>query len=216
MKTPIQLATFPVLALLTALPVATPETRADGIPFDLERMEITCPHTIFDMTPEQVEEADALGTFTLTSEQWAQMRKKTPGYPKRLTVLTYQWNDCTCGLAGHLSIRLPGNRIGVLDEIDCGPEQLLGFHIEKHEGLSLRMDHRGQFYLDGKLIPFAIVKQAISDELEQLKATEKKNGGFFLGLRLPAGMTPESVTLATRIGTLSAMVEEAKGDIWVH
>ena len=215
MKAPYRIATASFLALLTAFLVAAPETHADGIPFNPARMEITCPHTIFDMTTEQVEEANALGTLTLTSEQWATMRKKTPGYPKRLTLVTYQWNDCTCGITGYLSIRLPGNRVGVLNEIGYGPEQLLGFHIKQHEGLSLSMDHRGQFYLDGKLIPYPTVKQAIATELERLQSVEETGGSFFLSLQIPAGMTRESVTLADRIETLSGMVEKVDGNVWV-
>ena len=216
MKAPLSLAPTTALVLLTTLLLSVPETRADGIPFNRKRMEITCAHTIFDMTPEQVEEADALGTFTLTSTQWATMRKKTPGYPKRLSVVSYQWDDCTCGIQGYLSIRLPDNRIGVLNEIGYGPEQLLGFHIKQHESLSLSMDHRGQFYLTGKLIPYPMVKQAIQDEIDRLQSTGKPHGGFSLGLMIPAGMTRESVTLATRIETLSAMVETVNGNVWVN
>ena len=190
------------------------DSRAEGIPIDLTRTKITTDHKVFSMTADQVEEAVAFRTVTLTAAQWADMRKEFPGFPKRVEVVTHQYNDCSCGLSSAFGIWLPDRKLGIptrwlkKDKITTSIE-----HGLKTKGFcAINVDHRGQFYKDGKLVPFAVLKEQIRAGIKGYMAT-KDGVHIQLFVGYPAEMNEKSVTLAARVGELRKMVEEVGGSL---
>ena len=142
---------LPLLALL--LPSVL---LADGLPIDSDTGKIFVPHQFIKISATQQEEITTLGTFTLTSEQWSELRKVRKGCPKRFSaVFPRDWNDCTCGAeSGAWAIDWGDHTVAVLLEtVPEDPAVELRTSIADHGGAWLTMDARGQFYYEGVLIP---------------------------------------------------------------
>jgi len=104
----------PIPLLLTSLFAAAALACADGIPVNRKTGEVTVAHTIVSLTPEQVEETQSLGTFTLTPEHWREIRAKSPTCPKRFeNIFTAEFNECCCECGPYVIARAP-DRFAVL------------------------------------------------------------------------------------------------------
>lgn len=206
----------PMLALALLVAIGLPAvSHADGIPYDRKNNRITTEHTLFSMTPDQVEEAEALRTITLTKKQWATMREKVPGYPKRLTLISHRHNDCTCGITGYYAIWLPENQFGVFDGVPTRIDALVRNRMYHEGALSVTMDARGQFYFNGQLVPYPSLKKQIPAGIEAWKEKGEEVHHLSVAISIPAGMTEKSVTLATRIREIRALFDEVGGSSWV-
>lgn len=146
---------------------------AEGL--HIENGKLLESHTTITLTDGQAEEIDALGTLTLTSDQWARLREKYPACPKRFDLIVpITENTCTCGLTD-IIVRFSRNKAAVLDRgIDAealgelrsmfkGELMTLGSRWNRssmHE-MQLRMDERGQFYFSGMLLPFEVLLEVV-------------------------------------------------------
>ena len=211
------LTTITCLLALSALSL-----RADGIPVDHKTNKVLIPHVMISLTPEQKEETQTLGTFTLTTEQWKTLRAKAPATPKRFEeVLPVTWNDCTCGIEGPYVIQFPDDRVAVLlYDGEAMSEEQWSHQLFSSTGIGLRANERGEFYHSGRLVPFPMLLKALSsppvylDRDENGKLTKKEteeghsyHSQFYLYVSLPMGAKPNDAVYATRLKKLAAIAD---------
>ena len=183
-----------VLLLLLAFPA-----RGDGPPIDHKTGKITYPHSVVDLNSTQANELDTVGTVTLTSEQWAALRKVSKATPRRIQeVIPVTWNDCLCGVHGDYGIALGPKRIAILHR-NWNPGSL-AWTFAHTESLELRIDRRGQFYFRDALIPYPTLLSGFSEaSAERKSVTGQSSRKPSLFVRLPLGMDEKSVTLKSRL-----------------
>jgi len=196
--------------------------RADGIPVDRETNKVLIPHIIVSITPEQKEETQALGTFTLTTAQWKALRAKAPEMPKRFDeVIPVTWNDCTCGVEWPYVIQFPDDKMAILlgDGLAMNREEW-SEQLYSDTGIGLRANERGEFFHDGKLVPFPTLLSALSSPPKSLSRDKngklfkpmtdegyKYDSQFFLYVSLPVGAKPTDAIYATRLKKLAAIAD---------
>lgn len=196
---------------------------ADGIPLDRKTGEVTVPHTIVTLTAEQVEETQTLGTFTLTPEQWREIRAKSPQCPKRFNnVVPVTWNDCTCGLEEGYVIALSRDRVAVLHEgtsavsINTVSNEL----FKNRRVTTLRLNERGEFHLGGILVPFPTLLKAFavlpegekSDDQGKLHVTVSEDGSVYhclrgLDVELPVDAKPTDAVFSSRLKQIASAAD---------
>lgn len=185
---------------------------ADGIPVDRKTGKVEAPHTIVTLTAEQIEETQALGTFTLTAEQWRNIRQKSPQCPKRFNnVLPVTFNDCLCGIDGEYVIALSRERIAVLHYGDAGVSvESVRYKLFSNGTTSLRMNDRGEFYVDGKLVPFPTLLKAFATPPDAAKGSKDGSGSTntrWLVVELPVGSKPTDAVFESRLKEIAAAAE---------
>ncbi len=177
---------------------------SDGIPVDRKTGQINVDHTIIRISKDQTEEIEAIGTLTLTNVQWEQLRKIGPNCPKRFNnVLPITWNDCTCDMSPYV-IQISKDSIAVIHfEINGDAGRELVYSLEEStEWISLSVDHRGQFYFKGILIPFESLLATISTTKIKIKSDGKAEKQRFVYIHKPIGMTEKSPQLESRLKKL--------------
>ncbi|MES2660310.1 MAG: hypothetical protein V4689_16930 [Verrucomicrobiota bacterium] len=198
------------LSLLLALLITSSSlVLADGTPVDRKTGKVTSPHSVVSLTEEQVEETQTLGTVTLTPKQWREIRQKFPQCQKRYSNLVpVTWNDCTCGFEGGYVIALSRDRIAVLH---CGTSDMgmrtLRYELALSGNIMLRMNERGEFYLDGRLIPFPMLLEALVTPPED--AGGKK--GRYLEVELPFGSKQTDAVFEPRLREVAAAADKIWG-----
>lgn len=179
-----------------------------GLPINRKTHEVRVPHVTLTISESQTEEIDSLGTLTLSSEQWQQLRAISPNCPMRIEeILPVTYRDCDCGLAGvFFGIQLSTNRVAVThSEIAHGSDgSNVRRAIESGKDLILRMDKRGQFYYGGALIHFEDLLKLIAD-------TAKADRMRMLGVVRPLGVKRDSSVAKER---LDALYKAAAGTGW--
>ena len=204
----------PITLLITSLFASATLILADGIPLNRDTGEVTVPHTVVPLTAEQVEETQTLGTFTLTPEQWREIRAKSPQCPKRFNhIVPVTWNDCTCGMEDGYAIVLSRDRVAVLhDSISGVSVEMVSYGLFKSSNITLRVNERGEFHLDGKVIPFSTLLKAFAAASESAK---RDNGGrenpshFWLNVELPAGVKPTDDVYESRLKQIADAADKA-------
>jgi hypothetical protein len=203
-----------IRSFISVLVVSLLPAHADGIPVDHETGKITCDHTVISLTADQIEETQLLGTFTLTPEQWKSLRQKAPSTPKRFeTILPVTYDDCCCGLEGPYVIALSKDRVAILHG---GRDQVTAEEIRyrlygEESMVVLRLNERGEFYLDGTLVPYRVLLSALAaspphakrNQNGSLVVTVSENGesyqcGRIIVLKLPFGAKRTDAVYATR------------------
>jgi hypothetical protein len=214
----------PITLLIKSLFATASLALAEGIPVDHDTGKVTMPHTIVSLTPEQIEETQTLGTFTLTPEQWRKIRAKSPQCPKRFhTVLPVTWNDCACGVEEEYVIALSRDRIAVLGYADSSAsvESVRRELFKNHRVTSLRMNERGEFYAGGKLVPFPTLLKALAtppndakrNEAGSLVVTATEDGREFsesrwLVVELPVGAKPTDAVFESRLRQIASAADQ--------
>lgn len=210
----------PITLLIMSLFASASPALADGIPVDRETGKVDVPHTIVSLTAEQIEETQALGTFTLTPDQWRAIRAKSPRCPKRFnTVLPVTFNDCCCGIDEEYVIALSRDRIAVLHGGDSGVSVGAVRHelFKDRRVTTLRMNERGEFHLAGTLVPFPTLLGAFDtppegakrNEQGQLLVTVSEHGSVYtcsrgLAVELPMDAKPTDAVFASRLKQVAA------------
>lgn len=205
----------PITLLITSLFASATLVLADGIPFDRDTGEVTVPHTVVSLTAEQVEETQTLGTITLTPEQWREIRAKSPQCPKRFNhVVPVTWNDCTCGMEDGYAIVLSRDRVAVMhDGISGVSVEMVGSGLFKSSSITLRVNERGEFHLDGKVIPFPILLKAFAAASEKAKrdnGAPQYHSSFWLNVELPAGAKQTDAVYESRLKQIADAADKAK------
>ena len=210
--------------LITSLLTSATLVLADGIPLNRKTGEVTVPHTIVSLTAEQIEETQTLGTFTLTPEQWREIRAKSPQCPKRFNnIVPVTWDDCTCGLEEGYVIVLSRDRVAVLhDGTSAVSVEMVSYELFKNTNITLRTNERGEFHLGGQLIPFPTLLKAFAAAPEYAKRDgEGRDGGpatqgvrenhedRWLNVELPAGAKPTDAVYASRLKQIAAAADKA-------
>jgi hypothetical protein len=192
-----------IYRIILLVVVLTYTTLADGIPVDKKTKRIRVPHTIIRISENQVEEIEAIGTLTLTNVQWKQLRNIGPNCPKRFeNVLPITWNDCTCDMSPYV-IQISRDSIAVLhNDINGNAGIELRYFLEGSTGwVSLSVDHRGQFYFKGILIPFENLLTTISTSTIK-ESDNKYEKRRFIFIHKPLGMSEKSPQLESRLNKL--------------
>ena len=193
-----------------------------GIPVDRKTGEVTVPHTVVSLTAEQIDETQALGTLTLTPDQWRQVRAQSPQSPKRFTtIIPLPWPDGTRDVEGTYAIELSRDRMAIPYGEDAPPT------VETVRGglfrdciTSLRVNDRGMYHLDGKLVPFPTLLEALAtppadaqlDEDGKLVFTATTEGRKitmqrWLGVKLPAGAKTNDAVFQYRLQQIAAAAD---------
>lgn len=199
---------------------------ADGIPVDQKTGKVEVPHTVVSLNGEQIEETQTLGTFTLTPEQWQEIRAKSPQCPKRFTnILPVTWEDCTCcvGDGSGYVIALSRDQIAVLHRGgSSGGVESVRYELFKNRRVTtLRMNERGEFHLAGILVPFPTLLKAFAATPEGAKRNDKgkllvtvsEDGRVYtcspgLAVELPMGAKPTDAVFATRLKQVATAADQ--------
>ena len=184
-----------ILALLT-LPAAC---LADGLPKD-ENGNLTVPHTLVTPNASQVEEIETLNSITLTKEQWAELRKVSPNTPKRLEgIVPITWNDCLCATPCG-AVRMKDGKIAVWHETQDA--KALSYRINPSRQLTLMIDRRGQFHLNGVLVHYKVLIEAIRAS-EAVKPGERDEYPAGIAeLKVPPGMRADDPVFIDRLTSI--------------
>ncbi|MEO5916674.1 MAG: hypothetical protein ABIS50_20775 [Luteolibacter sp.] len=213
-----------ITLIITSLFANATLVLADGIPVNHKTGEVTIAHTIVSLTAEQIEETQTLGTFTLTPEQWREIRAKSPQCPKRYNnILPVTWNDCTCGVEDGYVIALSRDRIAVLHDGDSviSVESVRYELFKDRRVTTLRMNESGEFHLGGTRVPFPTLLKAFAvppegakrDEHGKLQVTVSEYGSVYQCLRgldveLPMGAKPSDAVFASRLKQIAAAADQ--------
>ena len=192
------------------------------VPVDAVTAEILVPHSIVSLTPDQIDEMQTLGTLTLTDEQWRSVRTKYPASPKRFPhLLSLAAPDRHHGEEADYAIELSRDLAAVLHrtEASTSPDEIRS-QLFRHAIVSLRANGRGEFYLDGKLVPFPTLLKALEsapDSAERdgdgkLVISSGAKGKSspvprWLGVKLPAQARPSDPVYQYRLQQLAAAAD---------
>ncbi len=195
----------PALLLLLLPLLLSGPLHGEGLPVD-ENGRPLIPHTALTLSTSQKEELEALGTVTLSDTQWAAMRKVSPGTPKRLvSVLPFNYNDCACGERWDAILLKDGGIAVPHRALDADSLQYM---IGDLGELRLHVDSRGQFHLEGILIRYPVLLQAI--EAIGVRVPGKDGKVFPASISLPPGMSRTDPVFAERVSTVERLFT-AKG-----
>jgi len=176
------------LLCLSALPVLAQE-------FDEDR-----PSTTVTLTTEQKDEMATLATLTLTTEQWAQLRKKSPGTPRRLPMF----------FEGHQFNCIDEKRVTIYHEpLEA---KAIASRISGAKHMAFLVDYRGQFHLDGLLIPYAMVLEILGKGAPESE-TRIKGARAVVYIALPPGMEETDERVAARIKEVRETAKTANWQI---
>ena len=169
---------------------------ADGLPKN-EKGELTVKHTLIEPNPSQVEEMEVLNSVTLTKEQWAEVRKVSPNTPKRLQgIIPITWNDCLCEVRCE-AVRMLDGKLAIFH--DEQTVQTIDYRISPGRPLTLMVDRRGQFHIDGILVKYRVLIDAIrASERVQPEVLNGGEGGT-AEVKVPPGMSLEDPVFEDRI-----------------
>jgi hypothetical protein len=214
-----------ITLLITSLFASATLVFGDGIPVDHETGKVTVPHTVVPLTAEQVEETQTLGTFTLTPEQWREIRAKSPQCPKRYdNIVPVTWSDCTCGVDGAYVIALSRDRVAVMhDETSTVSVATVrnGLFFKYRRTTILHINERGEFHLDGMLVPFQTLLKAFEvppegarrNDQGKLQVTVSEYGSVYtcspgLDVELPVGAKPTDAVFESRLKQVAAVADQ--------
>jgi hypothetical protein len=181
------------------------------------------PHTIISLTAEQVEETLALGTLTLTPDQWWEVRSKSPQSPKRFSnIVPMPWPAGIHDVEGEFVIELSRDRMAVPhDEGSPATVESVREVLFKDSIISLRVNERGMYHLGGKLVPFPTLLKALAappddaqrDDEGKLIVTATIDGREmtaprWLGVKMPAGAKPTDPVFQSRLKQIAAAADQ--------
>lgn len=197
-----------IISLCISLAVAT-VARGDGLPFSEKEHKVVGPHTVLTLNQSQVEETETLGTLTLTADQWEAMRKIGPSCPKRFdTLYPFDLHD-NVGETEPYVILLSRTTAAILhNDIQALSAEYYSIVLWQQGALELKVDRKGQFYFEGKLIPYPQLLQAISSRPADTPGYRYPRENT-LQFTLPVGMSRESGVLKTRLSEVEATARKA-------
>jgi hypothetical protein len=184
---------------------------AAGLPLSEDRTRCEAPHDLVTLNDEQLEEVTVMGTLTLTHAQWTELRAKSPGMPKRIeTILPSTYNDCSCGLEGHFGIWFKNGTVAVVRDHPPAPfsEWTAERKNESCGNMQFRIDARGQFYEDGRLVRYEEVKARTA-----WVPTDPDHHS--IGIDVPPHLDATAPALAGRLAELKKIAEAAGRNFWV-
>jgi len=191
---------------------------ADGIPFDVKTGKVTTAHVMIELSDSQREEIIALGSITLDSAQWADSRKLNPAVPKRIEmVFPRDWADCSCG-AENVAYAIhtePGRAAIIADFMEGDPASLLKERLGESGGAFLSVDPRGQFYHEGRLVPFAMLLKALEIQAKPAK-NQVAPPDPCISIDIPFELEPSSAVLKPRLDEASAVAAKAGWEVLIH
>jgi hypothetical protein len=200
-----------------------PDKFTDRLPVDRKTGEVTVAHTVVSLTAEQIDETQTLGTLTLTPEQWQEVRLKSPQSPKRFdNVVPLTLPDHTFRVEGPYVIELSRDRMAVVHPGDSAATvEAVRDKLFNDLITPLRMNERGQFYLDGKVVPFPTLLSAFAtppdnaqlDAEGKLVVSVAKDGRVdsmprWLSVKLPSGAKPTDDVFNFRLGQIAAAADQ--------
>lgn len=192
------------------------------LPLDRKTGEVKAPHTIVWLTAVQIDEVQTLGTLTLTNEQWRELREKSPQSPKRLTnIVPLPWPERGFRAGEDYAIELARDRMAVIHQSDATASVATVRDQLFCDGItSLRMNERGEFHLDGKLVPFAILLKSLATAPDGAQLNDQGKLLFtakaddpktyvprWLNVKLPAGAQPTDAVFQSRLRELAAAAD---------
>jgi hypothetical protein len=180
-----------------------------GLSLNESRTKFEGSHYLVKLNEDQLEEVTVVGTLTLTRDQWQEVRKLSPSTPKRIEdIFPCTHNDCTCGMEEETyGVWFKDGTVAVVYRDAPVPFEKLDAESKDKlaKDLSFRMDERGQFYHDSKLIPYSEVKSRVA----YLRAlpVDKKSEGSFLEIEIPPTCKASDPALAGRLKELQTIAK---------
>jgi hypothetical protein len=206
------------IALVKGQSLDQPTTYEKTMPMDRSTGKIKIPHTLVTLATAQIEETQTLGTLTLTDEQWREVRVKSPQCPKRLQrILFAALPDESFSVTEDYVIELSRDRMAVLHKSDSQKNlESLRDELFREPIISLRTNERGEFHLNGKLLPFPTLLNAFDSPPRDAKLDENGKLIFttttneqettvprWLGVKLPSGTLPTDAVYQYRLKQLA-------------
>lgn len=186
------------LSIVTLLALSA-VCHADGLPKN-EKGELTVKHTLIEPNPSQVEEMEVLNSVTLTKEQWAEVRKVSPNTPKRLQgIIPITWNDCLCEERCE-AVRMLDGKLAIFH--DDQTVQTINYRISPGRLLTLMVDRRGQFHIDGILVRYKVLIDSIRASGRVQPEDRKTYEGGTAVVKVPPGMSVEDPVFEDRISNI--------------
>jgi hypothetical protein len=189
-----------------------------GLSLNESRTKFEGRHYLVKLNEDQLEEVTVIGTLTLTHTQWQEVRKLSPSTPKRIEdIYPSTHNDCTCGDEEKTyGVWFKDGTVAVVyldppvpfDQLNTETKDKLA------KDLSFRMDERGQFYHDNKLIPYSEVKSRVS-YLKALPVNKQNEGSGFLEIEIPPTSKASDPPLAGRLKELQTIAKTVGHSFYV-
>lgn len=191
---------------------------ADGLPLNEDRTKYEGSHYLVTLNEDQLEEVTVIGTLTLTSDQWKEAREKNSNTPKRIdAILPSTHNDCMCGMEEEtFGVWFKNGTVAVVFGNTPVPFDQLPTEAkdELAKNLHFYIDERGQFYQDGKLIPYSDVK-ARAAYLKAAPAEASSVNLEGLNIDLPPHLKATDPALAGRLTELQKIAKTAGRSFYV-
>jgi hypothetical protein len=189
-----------------------------GLSLNEDRTKYVGPHYLVKLNEDQLEEVTVAGTLTLSRAQWQEVRQKNPATPKRIdTILPSTHNDCTCGMEAEIfGVWFKDGTVAITHGNTPIPFEKLDTETKGKLASELHflMDERGQFYQDGKLIPFSEVKSRAA----YLKAVSVDKQSMDLGsiqIEIPPTSKASDPALAGRLKELQSIANKSGRSFYV-
>jgi hypothetical protein len=194
------------------------EVLSEEVPLDRKTGNVNIPHTVILLTASQIDELQTLGTLTLTSEQWREIRVRSPQCPKRfIHILPVPWPDRSFGAEVDYVIELSRGRAAIPHRSSSSVSvEFVRNELFQDPVISLRTNDRGEFHLDGKLIPFPVLLKAFANSPQEVVRNDRDKVEitdtnrdleaavpYWLHVKLPAGAKPTDAVYHSRLKRLS-------------
>jgi len=177
--------------------------------------ELKSPHTDVRLTESQKEELEALHTVTFTKEQWEELRNIARNTPRRLEhIYPVTYADCVCDMDDdHYGVLQKNGDVAVF-HTNAQSSQDFFYKFNYAEHLTFHVDSRGQFHLNGTLVKFPVLLQAIRESGTNLTEEQKKMRANpytpSASIYTPVGAALDDAAYADRIAILKRELS-AKG-----
>ncbi len=210
------------IALVKYRAVVTHEPQQESF-IDPQTGEIKVTHTLLSLTPAQVDETQTLGTLTLSDEQWREVRAKSPQCPKRLDrIVPASLAVQVAPGDGATVIELSRDSMAVLHAGEDSPTvDAIREMLFRDAITSLRVNERGMFHLDGMVIPFPTLVNALAagpgdakrDDEGKLIIHTMHNGvdtsaSRWMAVKLPPGADPADPVYQSRLSELASTADQ--------
>lgn len=181
-----------------------------GLSLNETRTKFEGRHYLVKLSEDQLEEVTVVGSLTLTRTQWEEVRKLSPGTPKRIdTIFPSTHNDCMCEMEEETyGVWFKDGTLAVVYGDHTVPFEKLDTETKTNltKDLNFRMDERGQFYHEGKLVPYPEVKARVA-YLRALPVDKEGEGSGFLQIEIPPTCKATDPALAGRLKELQTIAK---------
>ncbi len=204
-------------------PPTDDKKRPAFFPIDQKSGQILVPHSLISLTPDQIDETQTTGTLTLTAEQWKTVLAQAPQSPRRYdTILSLPWTKEASAVQPPYVLELSRQKMAIIHAaaVTQTADDLREL-LYQQKIITLRVNERGQFYFQGKLVSYPRLVNALStppaspmsDQEEKIVTSDEKNQKQqspvpWLLVKLPPGADPTADVYDFRLKELAGIADK--------